>query len=230
MRFAIRWIWLVLLLGGAMTGELLFKRHLDAAGPLPVVPLRQPLVELPLQLGDWQGVDRPVTDQDWLYADEHLQRTYINQKRRQALTLWLVYSQRGADRGHHPEVCMMVAGKPEDTQARRTCPLDGNGGPAQQYRFGRPGDFQWVLYWHYTLLPPADSERDALQRLHQRLRHRPSSLTVEIFAPEVGQDDGEGVQEFARLADAALRGHVGPDAIRGSRRSPVTVVPGEPGT
>lgn len=219
-RFALA----AVLLYGAAAGKWWLERRLEAAGPLPVVPLKKPLTELPMRLGDWQGVDQEVSDPSFLYADEHLQRTYYHTGSGQTLSLWLVYSARGADRGHHPEVCMNVAGKPEDTPARRTCSLEGPGAPAQQYRFGRPGDYQWVFYWHYTMLPPVGKDVDELQRLYQRLRDRPSSLTAEVFAPEVGAEDGEAAQEFVRLVDQALRDHVGAEAVRGSQRSPVVVV------
>jgi hypothetical protein len=153
-----------------------------------------------------------------------LQRTYYHTQRGQSLVLWVAYSKKGADRGHHPEVCMMVAGKPEDTRARRICELEGPGHPAQQYRFGRPGDYQWVFYWHYTMLPPHSSDVDGLQRLYQQLHSRPSSMTVEVFAQESSEEDGEFAREFVRLVDQALHSHVGSGAIRGSQRSPVTVV------
>jgi len=95
----------------------------------------------------------------------------------------------------------------------------------EQYRFQGPaGDSQWVFYWHYTLPPPDNSELHPWQRIYQRLRHRPSSITVEVFAPENSPSDVEFARQFVRLVDAALRAHVGPTAIRGSDRLQVTVV------
>ncbi|MCR4412361.1 MAG: exosortase, partial [Thermoguttaceae bacterium] len=221
-RLALCILTLALAWGGLETG----RNWLEAAGPLPAVPLARPLAELPLVLGPWRGNDEPLRDQRLLYADEHLQRTYRHVERSQALSVWLVYSREGADRGHHPEVCMRVAGKPEDVPARRELAVDGGKAPIQRYRFGRPGDYQWVFYWHYTLPPGEDSGVHRLQRLYQRLRKRPSSLTIEVFAPEYSPDDVRYVEEFVRQLDETIRPLVGPDGVRGSRRLPVTVLEG----
>jgi hypothetical protein len=121
---------------------------------------------------------------------------------------------------------MAVAGKREDRTARRTCPVEGPGDPVQQYRFTGPlGRPQWVFYWHYTLEPPPPKRPlNRFQKLYQRLRRRPSSVTIEVFAPENSSNSAELARQFVRLVDQALRQHMGPTAERGSRRLPVTVV------
>jgi exosortase len=225
-RLRARLALLILTLAGGWAGFETGRNWLEAAGPLPALPLARPLAELPLVVGPWRGDDDPLLDQRLLYADEHLQRTYRHVERSQALSIWLAFSREGADRGHHPEVCMRVAGKPEDLPARRELVVDGGGAPIQRYRFGRPGDYQWVFYWHYTLPPPEDSGVHPLQRLYQRLRKRPSSLTIEVFAPERSPDDVRYVEEFVRQIDETVRHHVGPAGVRGSRRLPVTVLEG----
>jgi hypothetical protein len=91
----------------------------------------------------------------------------------------------------------------------------------QQFRFGIPGDRQWVFYWHYTLLPPKSDKLSDLQFLYQRLHKRPSSITLEVFAPENTTEDVENAREFVRLMDAAIQPHLGPTAVRGSERNPV---------
>ncbi len=221
-RLALLMAILALAWAGFETG----RNWLEAAGPLPAVPLARPLAELPLVLGPWRGHDEPLRDPRAVYADEHLQRTYRHVERSQALSIWLVYSREGADRGHHPEVCMRVAGKPEDVPARRELAVDGGKAPIQRYRFGRPGDYQWGFYWHYPLPPAEGSGVHRLQRLYQRLRKRPSSLTIEVFAPEYSPDDVRYVEEFVRQLDETVRPLVGPNAVRGSRRLPVTVLEG----
>lgn len=209
-------------LAAAWGGKFALVQHLQAAGDLMHMDLQRPLAELPLELGDWRGVDQPV-DESFQYADQHLQRVYEHRVRRQRLTLWVAYSKTGADRGHHPEVCMMVAGKPEDRQARQVCEVSGAGAPVQQYRFGRPGQYEWVYYWYYTMVPPAGPNVSEVQRLYQRLRSRPSSMTIEVFAPEHEDEDAEYSQEFVRLLDVHLREHAGAHALRGSQRSPVVL-------
>jgi hypothetical protein len=215
-----------LLLGGWL-GQALLERHVTAAGPLPEVPLTQPLATVPLELGDWRGVDRPIDDPILMIGDERLQRTYTHRRRGQQVSLWIVYSKEGEDRGHHPEVCMAVSGRPEDHSARAELSVPGHDAPVQQYRFGTPGDLTWIFYWHYTLLPAKAAQLTDLQRFYQRQHRRPSSATLEVFAHENNDDDVEYTREFVKLVDAAVQTQVGPSAIRGSQRKPVTIIRSE---
>lgn len=220
---------LTLLLGLLAVGllaQLVMWNHLEAAGPLPEVSLQAPLTELPLEIDGWRGIDRPIEDEKLLYADQHLQRTYVHEETGQLVSLWVVYSREGVDRQHHPEVCMKVAGQPQDHQASQTLEVSGHAAPIQRFRFGRPGSFQQIYYWHYTLQPPA-RELSKIQRLYQRLRERPSSATLEVFVPEQSERTSELAEEFVRMMDQAVQRQVGPDAIRGSERKPVAVIAAE---
>lgn len=158
------------------------------------------------------------------YADEHVNRTYIHEASGQSIHLWMAYSMKGADRGHHPEVCMAVAGQPEDTSVRQTLALPGHVEPVQQYRFGVPGQRQWVFYWHYTLPTAEPPNLDAWQRLRRRLVQRQASITIEVFAPEYKAEDAELARDFVRLIDAALQAHLPVNARRGSTRDPVIIL------
>ena len=213
------------LLFSAFTLQFILWRYLEAPGPLQPVELLKPLEQFPYELGAWRGIDREPNDDQKLYGDQYIQRFYVDESQEQSVALWLTYSRLGDDRNHHPEVCMIAAGKREDRAVRQTCPVEGSGEPVEQYRFQGPaGDSQWVFYWHYTLPPPDNSELHPWQRIYQRLRHRPSSITVEVFAPENSPSDVEFARQFVRLVDASLKEHVGPTAIRGNRRLQVTVV------
>ena len=214
------------LLAFGLGGQLAARAYLEAPGPLPRVELAQPLAELPLELPPWRGFDVEPEDEDSVYGDEYLQREYRHAQANQVVALWVSYSRSGEDRGHHPEVCMAVAGKSEDRNARRTCPVEGPGGAVQQYRFTGPLERpQWVFYWHYTLEPPPrERQLSRFQHLYQRLRRRPSSVTIEVFAPESSPDTPVLAQQFVRLVDQALHRHLGPTAVRGSERLPVTIV------
>jgi EpsI family protein len=218
------------LLAAGTAGHYGLFGYLEAAGPLPVVELRRPLDELPRTLGPWQGQDRPIEDEALLYADAHLDRMYRHMPTGHTVQVWMAYSRTGEDRGHHPEICMAVAGKPEDPQARKTLPLPGKGAPIQRYRFGRPGEFQLVYYWYYTMKPPRAAGVSDLQRLYQRLRARPASVTIEVFSPEGLPEHRELAEDLVARLDAAVQELVGPEAVRGSRRSPVTHVEGTAGT
>src|SRR5689334_12430280 len=149
---------LVLLLGAAVAAQAALDHHLASAGPAVPALLRKSLAELPMTLGAWRGEDVPVTDPRQLYADDYLQRTYWDTAGNQVLSVWIAYSRDGKDRGHHPEVCMSVAGKPEDASVRQTLDVPGHEQPVQQYCFGRTGESQWVFYWHYTLPSPDDDQ------------------------------------------------------------------------
>ncbi len=178
-----------------------------------------------MQLGDWHGQDREPDEDTTLYGDEYIQRDYTHATRGQTVALWTTYSHAGEDRGHHPEVCMVVAGKREDASVRQTCPVGDDQDAVQQYRFAGPlGDRQWVFYWHFTMPPHDPPGITDFQKLYQRLRRRPSSLTIEVFAPEKRADDAEYAREFVSLVDRALAEHVGSTAVRGNVRLPVTVV------
>ena len=139
----------------------------------------------------------------------------------------MVYSRVGEDRGHNPELCMAVAGQPEDPTAREIFPVEGHPVGVYQYRFGRPGDRQLVYYWHYTLVPPPEPGIDQIQRLYQRRRQLPASLTIELFAPELTPEDGKYAREFVHLVDQAVQEYVGPTAVRGCDSLPIFTVGGD---
>lgn len=215
---------LIAFMAVAVVGQRALWAHLQVAAPPASIPLQKPLAELPMQFGDWQGHDEPITDQRSQYADEHLQRLYVHGKTGQVVSVWLVYSGTGADRGHHPEVCLAVAGQTEDPTVRAILDAPGHVQPIQQYRFLAGSRGQWVFYWHYTLPPPHDAQLDALQDAYRRIRTRAASLTLEVFAPESSANDVEAARQFVRALDAAVQEHVGADAVRGSQRAPVTVM------
>ena len=184
-----------------------------------------PLDAIPHTLGDWRGVDRVVDDPRLLVGDRRLRRVYRLGSTDATAELWMVSSKDGSDRAHHPEVCMAVAGRPEDREGREFVAVDGHSCPVQQFRFGSQADSQWVYYWHYTLAPPDEEGSSALRRLHRRLHWRSPSVTIEVFVP--GQSPGmrAQAQEFVRLVDAALQKNLPRTAVRGNQRAPVTVTP-----
>lgn len=223
MPFERRVYYVIGILVAAAVSYLGLTVYLEAAGPLRTVHLTQPLSNVPKTLGNWVGQDLSMENRS-TYGDDHLFRRYTNPRTNQSVTLWMVYSTVGKDRGHHPEVCMMVAGKQEDTRVRQTFNVAGHDEPVQQFRFLDTHGSQWVFYWHYTLLPPENENISGIQRRYQRMHKRPSSLTIEVFAPERLQADGEGAREFVKLLDASLQDIVGGTAVRGSKRIPVWVV------
>ncbi|MCA9245655.1 MAG: exosortase-associated EpsI family protein [Planctomycetales bacterium] len=224
-RAPIRWLLVLSLLGCTLLAQWFIERHLAPASALPPGELAHPLAALPLAIDGWRGEDRQVLDERALYADQHLNRGYVNADGQQAALVWMAYSASGADRGHHPEVCMAVAGRPEDVSARREIEVPGHAAPIQQYRFGHEGDRQLVFYWYYTLPTDGAEKLDGFQRAFRRFRSRPASVTVEVFAPEIDQFSAAAAQRFVAALDKQIQTLVGPTAVRGSQRIPVTVIP-----
>jgi len=217
---------LTVVLGIALAAKTALFGYLQAAGPLPSVPLSQPLAAFPTDLERWAGRDVPVSDPRIIYGDERLNRTYCGSDGQRPVWLWMVYSASGEDRGHHPEVCMRAAGMPEDPAGRAAVSAEGHPQAIQQYRFGRAGDGAGLLvfYWHYTLYPRRDEGAGSLQRAYQRCQLRPSSLTIEVFTRAVAAEDVAVAQEFVRDVDRAIQTFLPPGAARGSARLPVFLV------
>ncbi|MBX3414552.1 MAG: exosortase-associated EpsI family protein [Pirellulales bacterium] len=218
MKFGLRLIAVAVVVGACLLAHLLLVQYLKAPGELQTVMPARPLAELPMEIGGWVGEDVEVTDENQKFGEDYIQRAYRLGNIQGAL-VWIVYAADGEDRGHHPEICMAVAGRPENTSARTTLDVPGFPQPVQQYQFGTQQDSQWVFYWHYTLNPPPNEELDELQRTFQRMRKRPSSMTLEVFAPAGA--DVETLQQFVIDLDAAVQEILPPHAERGSRRSPV---------
>ena len=225
MPLATRVICLLVVLCGAAAGQAAIARRLSADAPPRPGTLRAPLAALPLELGPWIGEDRPIDDDRWLYADEHLQRIYRHRHTGQTVWLWMAFSTTGVDRGHHPQVCMAVAGRPEDRSIDPAFEAFDAAPPLAQFRFGDDGDAQRVYYWHYTLPSPDESGLDALGRAFWRLRQRPASLSMELAATEQSTEEIADVEALVRLIALAIDTNLAPaNAQRGSRRLPVAIV------
>lgn len=225
MRLWIRLLLATFILAIGLGAQAALEAHFTPIKDVAPGVLVRPLSEVPLALGSWRGEELPV-EEKLRIGDEHLRRTYRHAETGQVVSLWMVYSATGQDRGHHPEVCMAVAGQPEDQSARTTCPLPGQSAPAQQYKFGIGSHSQWVFYWHYTLPAAGEETWTSWQQLYRRLRQRPASVTLEVFAPCLIDEQAEAAREFVQLVDAAAQAQVGAQAVRSSERLPVTIVPG----
>lgn len=180
------------------------------------------LDELPRQIGLWRSVEH-VVPPELKFADEQVLRTYQHRRSGQPAIVWIGYSKNGRDRGHHPEVCMRVAGRPEDRAQRQPLDAPGDAAAIQQYRFGHPGDFQWVYYWHYTLPMKESEDLGTLQRAYLRLRARPASVTIEVIAAELPGTDRWEIIELARTLDGEIQRLLPAGSVRGSERDTVVV-------
>ena len=119
-----------------------------------VLPTRQPLADLPHQLGDWTGTDVPIQQEvlDVLGAGDFLLRVYQDSSRRQPyVDLFLAYfpSQRAGDTIHSPKHCLPGAGWQPVESGRVTLDLPGHSPfVANRYVIAKGTDRQLVLYWY----------------------------------------------------------------------------------
>lgn len=77
------------------------------------VDLRQPLTNLPMQIGDWQGQDVPLDENVRRVAgdDDSVNRQYVNQKTGRSIGVYVGYMGRPRSRmGHRPDVCYPAHG------------------------------------------------------------------------------------------------------------------------
>jgi hypothetical protein len=224
-------------------GQLALHAHLGGVNA-PVYPeLRQPLRTLPLHIARENSGDHvsdPVSLRAWLgadltesttlsakipFADDFLLRRYVAEDRRVAVRLYAVYSRRGEDREHHPEICIRdVAGAPEDKRARGIIFLDAaERRPVQRFRF-RTGSEQhlYVYYWHYTLDAEFREGQSYLQGLHQRVGRRAPSLTLQVTTGASPADATAVEKSFLPAVDAALQhALLPPNARIGCERLPI---------
>jgi hypothetical protein len=131
--------------------------------------------------------------------------------------LYVVYSRIGADRKHHPEVCLReVGGAPEVAAARQILYVDAaRQRSVQRFQF-RTGVARLVTvyYWHYTFprIPPEG--QSLLQQLHQRLGRWPPSITVQVATTGGARQRAVVEETFLPAVDAALRQGVLPANAR----------------
>ncbi len=170
--------------------------------------LRRPLSSLPRELGDWTGVDQPVSDDLIQKAQltEHLSRLYESRKRPGVVfRLWVNYSILGNNLRHTPEVCLPGAGWTKiESQTRVFDVVDGTRPPLKVSRLGysQADMVEHVGFWYYIFgegmlenyvrgLPITS------QSSHGRAT-RGSSMTIEVFYPGDLDPNGDAFREFAR--------------------------------
>ena len=220
---------------GVLTAVLATAAVLDGAlhqamaapGRITTIAMKQPLAEFPTELGEWLGADTPVENSSFLYGDEHLNRVYRHARTGQMVTVWMIYTEDGRDRSHHPEVCMRAIGCVEEFEQRTELPLTDHPQPAQRFFFRNPGGRagQWVYYWYYVFREAASNQPPtAWQRLLEKGGRMRSGMTVEIFAPQLADGDAARIDDFTRQLDRALQSHLPQRAVRGSQRGSFLLV------
>ena len=120
-------------------------------------PLRMSFALFPMELGEWQGVQRPPFTArvlEVLGLDDYVTRLYYRNRR--PLDLYIGYwkSQRQGDAIHSPQNCLPGAGWEPVQQGLLTIPDPRHpGGPAlvvNRYLIQKGLERQLVLYWYQS--------------------------------------------------------------------------------
>jgi exosortase len=239
--------WLAGCLALAVLGQWGLHAHLHASGAARYPELSKGLAAFPTELADprdpsggpvslgaWSGREDPdaaTLPAQIRFADDLISRTYQQEAEGPLASLYVVYSEQGKDREHHPEICIRdVGGAPEDRRARATLFLDpAQQRPVQRFRF-RTGVEQYVFvyYWHYTLDPLPQPDQSGLQILHQRLSRRAPSVTVQV-STNARPDQLDCIEQaFLVAVDRALQQHCLPANARiGCDRLPIRLTGGD---
>ena len=181
------------------------------------VPPRQALAVMPMQIGDWHGIqDPPMTKAvlDVLRADDYLTRTYYTSDK--AVTgLYIGYwqSQRQGDTIHSPLNCLPGAGwEPVSRSTINLAGLEGAPGAsatANRYVIQKGIDRQLVLYWyqsHGRIIASEYSSKFYLVADAVR-RNRTDGAIVRVIAPIAGdspQAEQQAEQQAMRFVKVLL--------------------------
>lgn len=167
-----------------------------------LVPLREPLRNIPLQLDRWTGADGPPFTKDImavLGVDEYITRNYTNAKE-PPIGLYIGYyqSQREGDTIHSPMNCLpgagwqpMQSGTATITVAGRTAPIEVN-----RYVIQKGADKQLVLYWYQSHGRVIASEyKSKIFMVLDAIRmNRSDAALVRVISP-LGQNDSGAAAE-----------------------------------
>ena len=226
MKFFSRFCIIAAVVAGGLAAQGLLYAHLSSAPKIPPGSITRDLSKFPTELAPWRSQDIEM-EEKYMYATEHFDRAYYtveNGQLKHQVRLVMVFSEVGADREHHPEVCQQTAGQRELAGDRQLIEVKGHPSPVQQLRFTNGQQSQYVYYWHYTIPPQPVEGLTTTQRIYQEIRNRRASVTLQVFAPEINAQSKAAAIDFVKLADQAIQPFVGPDAIRGHKRLPVTLI------
>jgi EpsI family protein len=179
---------------------------LHSANPAERIPLRRPLREFPMVLGEWQGTDFPFAARLVRAAgvDDYLNRRYTNQAG-DSLELYIGYyqSQRTAQGIHSPKNCLPGAGWEPIRSEQLAIPL-GHGRIAKvnDYIVAKGLERDLVFYWYQSRGRSEASEYRAKLWLAKDAitRHRTDGALVRVWAPISSSEESvkARAQEFTQ--------------------------------
>ena len=200
MRPNLRFIAIVLLLGAA-AGFL-------QARPSEELPAREPLSNLSIRIGQWQGVDDPIspTVLQVLGKGDFLQRSYLKPSASEPIQLFIAYfpSQRTGATIHSPQNCLPGSGWSPLESNRAFIPVRGYAPlPVNRYVIAKGDERQLVMYWYWSHDRAVASEYQAkLYLIEDAIRlHRSDGALIRLSTTLHTGESSSDAQN--RLADFA---------------------------
>ena len=236
-------IWLSAgVLGAALVVQTGLQAHM-MFGPTNTYPeLKKPLVELPMVFEAERKDGTPLV---WGFVTSAAEGKTLEKLKYKPLGMvfrrgrspelnvdvefYIVHSENGEDRKHHPEICTRdVQQIPEDLTAQKIIFLgDDTKRPVQRFSFvNGPAQSTTVYYFHYTILPEEREGQTWLQRLHQMYGRNPPSMTVQVTTNAARDRWPLIEQDLIATLDRKLRSDHLPDGVRmGCDRLPIGIAP-----
>jgi EpsI family protein len=204
----------IVLCNGFLTAALGAQAAVERWNQTERPPLRRPLAELPLVLGQWVGVDQPVHPDivDRAQTTEYLSRIYESRGLPGLkLQLWVNYSRQGTNLRHTPEICLPSGGWTKIESQTRVLEID-TGGVApllvSRLGYGRSELVEHVGFWYFIFGEGKLENYVRRLPITSRSSHgratRGSSITIEVFYPGDQDPEGDVLREFARELMSAL--------------------------
>jgi EpsI family protein len=205
------------------TSVLLFATagYIAYASAPEIVPLRDSLTSVPLQIQEWQGRNEPAFSAEILAqlgVDDYLIRTYYSPPQ-SLVNLYVGFyaSQRQGDTIHSPLNCMPGSGWLPVKQARTTLSVPGPQGSTaaitvNRFVIQKGVDRQLVLYWYQSHGRAVASEyASKLYLVADAIRlNRSDAALVRVMTPIIGNSlesensASERAEEFVRALFPSL--------------------------
>jgi EpsI family protein len=187
--------------------------HLSSA---EAVVSREPLSELPLTIGQWQGHDAPPLADDVLSelgVDDYINREYVATSS-EPVGVYIGYyaSQRQGDTIHSPQNCLPGAGWRPVESGVANLPTGGRTVQVNQFVIQKGLDRQLVFYWYQGRGRVVANEyrNKALLMFDAARLHRTNGGLVRLIAPITSTADTakSALSSFAVLLFPHLDRHL----------------------
>jgi hypothetical protein len=226
------------LLGAALAVQTGLLAHMSYGPTNTYEPLRKSFAALPTSLrtesggaapSEWSFVPLPAEKEirkklPFVPVDLTFRHCRAADRNVEA-ACYIVHTENGEDRRHHPEICIRdVQGLPEDASGRHVVPI-GDDRNVQRICFARTrSDITTIYYWHYTVLPEVQDGQSWLQVLYQTFSRTPPSVTVQV-STNVGRDQWPAIEKTLLVSlDRQLRNdHLPPRVKMGHDRLPIAI-------